>query len=133
MTRGVRLYCSLVGAVDTVTGLLLLIVPLLTLRMMFVRTMPAEPLFVRFIGVFVASVGVMYLYPFLGRSRGATDARLQVVLETTTIVRGGVATFLLVAVLAGALEPAWSVVLVSDGLLAVVQGWILAQGLADAR
>lgn len=111
--------CLIAGAVDTVTGALLMASPTLALGLMGVAPMPAEPIYLRFIGAFVAGVGISYVLPF--RDRPNRDVRLVAMLEMTAFVRFAVGGFVAVAVLCGALGPAWSTVAVTDLGLATAQ------------
>jgi hypothetical protein len=132
------LYCALAGACDSLTGLLLVFVPLVTLDLMRITTTPAEPVYLRFIGAFVAGVGVSYLYPFLARDRGGLEHRLSIVLEVTALVRIGIAAFVTFAIAAGDLSMGWSTVVITDVGLAtaqilVVRRWVLASPSAGER
>ncbi len=121
--RLIAVYCLLAGACDAVTGALLVSAPIATLRLMGIAELPVEPIYMRFIGVFVGSVGLAYLYPFL--FRGGSVSRQTVVLEVTALVRLGVALFLGVSIARAALAPAWSIVLLTDLALATAQIWML--------
>jgi hypothetical protein len=133
MSRGVRIFCCVAGAGDLATGVLLMFAPLTTVGLMRIETTPLEPVYLRFVGAFVAAVGSLYLYPFLSRSRRLRDLRLRTVLEATALVRATIATFLAVALIGGELELAWMSVLITDGTLATIQIMMLTGGLADAR
>lgn len=117
------IYCLLAGCCDSVTGVLLGTAPSFTLKLMGVA--PASPdLHLRFVGVFVGSIGLSYLYPFLG-NLSQRPMRWRVVLEVTTLVRSLVAVFLTLQIVRGNLPVAWSSVPLTDGLLAVTQCFIL--------
>ena len=118
-------YCWLAGAGDTLTGLLLLVAPGRTLSWMFIPAPAAEPIFLRYIGLFVAAVGLVYLYPWLWRAAPQRRARLAPVLEITALMRAAVALFLAVAVATGALPLPWVSILVFDATLAAVQLFML--------
>ncbi len=122
----ITVYCLLAGACDAVTGVLLVSVPIATLKLMRIAELPAEPIYMRFIGVFVGGVGLAYLYPLV-LSRGRSDTRLSVVLEVTALVRLCVALFLGVSIARAALATAWSTVLLTDLLLAAAQIWMLTR------
>ncbi len=123
--RLITFYCLLAGTCDAVTGALLVSAPIATLELMGVAELPAEPIYMRFIGVFVGGVGLAYWYPFL--YRGWSSGRLTVVLEVTALVRLCVALFLGVSIARGLLAPAWSIVLLTDLTLASVQIWMLTK------
>jgi hypothetical protein len=120
-------YQLLTGLSDSTTGLLLLFVPQLTLRLMRLDE-PADTLpFLSYIGAFVLSVGIACLYGgFLAR-KVETD-RLEVVWLLTTIIRGLVAVFLTIKIATGGLQPGWATVAVSDGALALLQTVGLTKG-----
>jgi hypothetical protein len=120
-SRDAFVLCALAGACDALTGLLLVAAPLFTLRLMHIATMPAEPIYMRWIGVFVFAVGSAYALPFLGRRPDDRNRRLVGVLEVTALLRACVAVFIAGAVLQGALEPGWSMVFFTDAALVVLQ------------
>ena len=121
---GLLAFALAAGVCDLLTGLGLLAVPQLTLAAMGAHGELVQPVFLRFVGAFVAAVGALYLYPFaLGGPR--RDGRLKGVLEATALVRGAVALFVTASLVAGALEPAWIAVAATDGILSAVQLWIL--------
>jgi hypothetical protein len=107
---------------DTITGILLLAAPLLTLRLMRISGVPLEPVYLRWIGAFVLASGVMYVYPFLPRAGAILRAdRFQIVLEATTIIRVCVAATVWAAILARTLPAAWSSVGLTDAAIAAAQ------------
>jgi len=136
----VRAYFLAAGGCDLATGALLLALPGLALAAVSWAgagvgagplPAPAEPVYLRFVGAFVAGVGASYLYPFLP-GVVPRPGRLATVAEGTALVRGSVALFLGAAVAAGALAAGWLVVAAVDGLLAAVQLGLLARGWIDA-
>lgn len=120
--RWLHAYCLLAGACDATTGALLVAAPGLTLGWMGIAQRPSEPVYLRFVGVFVAAVGLSYLYPFLTLYR---EARFRVVLETTALIRLAVAVFVGAAVIARALTPLWLSVCATDLALATFQLTVL--------
>jgi hypothetical protein len=126
---GVALFCWLAGACDGATGLLLVASPRVALDLMRVAPAPAEPIYLRFVGVFVGGVGFAYLYPWvLARSR--RWLRIVTVLELTTGLRLAVGIFVVASVAAGALVPAWLVVAVTDLGVAAAQVFLLGRRVA---
>ena len=135
-----RAYLVLAGLCDGLTGLLLLLAPDLVMRFMGVAT-DHEPVLLRYIGVFVALLGVTYLYPWWrgvlvpgsqaahdGAAHGAVE---RTVVEVTAVVRGGVAAYVAVSILAGTLSSPWWLVALTDSSLAVFQvGWWRRSGAA---
>lgn len=126
--RGAALFCLLAGGGDAMTGLLLAAAPALVLRLLGMARPAGDLVFLRFIGVFVACVGLAYLYPWL--SKGARrDRRLAAAVEMTAGFRLAVALFVSVAVGTGELEPPWLAVGAYDALVATAQLGLLARGM----
>lgn len=120
------------GLSDTATGLLLILAPAFTLRLMGLAV-PSDTLpFLSYIGAFVLSVGIACLYGGLLTTRVNQAPKLEVVWLLTAITRGLVAAFVVSGILSGALAAGWVLVAVSDGVLALIQGLGLFKGwLAD--
>jgi hypothetical protein len=112
-------YCLVVGAIDGATGVLLVWAPELTLGLMGITTVPPETIFLRFIGAFVAAVGLLYWLPLLPPRTGYE--RRRVVLEATALVRTCVGCFVFAAIVSGSLEPSWFSVSAFDLALAATQ------------
>ena len=129
--RGPRLFCLVAGGGDAMTGLLLLAAPRLVLRLLG-ADVPGDSggdlVLLRFVGVFVGSVGLAYLYPWLLRG----ESRLRTAVEITAGVRLAVALFLGFAVLTGQLDLPWATVGAYDALVATAQIGLLARGFFDA-
>jgi len=124
-------YAWLAGLCDSATGVLLIGAPATALQLMGVADRPAEPVFLRWIGAFVGTIGLTYLYPLVGRDRRRRQARLRVVFEATTLIRSGIATFVALAIAGSLLSVDWWPVAVTDGVLALVQGLLLRGGYLD--
>ena len=133
MKRPVLLgYQLITGFSDTSTGLLLILAPALTLRLMHLQAASGALPFLSYIGSFVLSVGLACLYGGLLATRAASSQKLEVVWVLTAITRAIVAIFLISSVLSGALESGWITVAAFDGVLALVQTFGLSRGwLAD--
>lgn len=111
------------GGMDAVTGLLLIVAPAMVLRLLGIAPLVAEALiFLNWVGVFVLAAGLSYGLALTGRARG------EAVWMFTGLVRILVAIFLSIRVITGAMETAWLLVAVSDGLVAAGQGVILLAG-----
>jgi len=109
---------------DALTGLLLIFVPSLVLRLLRIDApSPEAMVYLSWIGVFVMAVGLSYAFA-LGERRGAGE----VVWLFTALVRMLVAMFLVVKITQGSLAAAWAVVAMSDGVVASVQMVILRKG-----
>lgn len=110
------------GAMDLGTGQGLVFAPALTLKLMSVPVPWVDALvFVRFVGVFVGSVGLSYLLAL----RGA--GTLRAVFDLTRLFRAGAGTFCAVAVGLGWFAPMWLMVALTDWSLVVAQSWLLRQ------
>jgi hypothetical protein len=120
------LFCLFAGLGDAATGILLVATPALVLRLLGIGTVTDEVL-LRFVGVFVACVGLTYLYPWVLRRRG----RLRPAMEITAGIRLAVAVFLAITVLRGAMDEAWIPVGGYDALVAAAQLALLARGFFD--
>jgi hypothetical protein len=110
----------LAGAMDFFTGVLLMTTPRLTFRLMGLAEVE-DVAFVRFIGAFVASVGLTYLW---GLYRGS----LKTTWEFTALVRGCVGFFVTIAIARHVLELGWLTVAATDLGLAGLQVFFLQKG-----
>ncbi len=118
-----RYWSVAVGAMDALTGLLLIVAPASVLGLLGLAVPSPDALvFLSWIGVFVMSVGLSYAMALGRRGRG------EAVWGFTSLVRMFVALFLTVNILHGSLAPAWALVGISDGMVAVVQIVILRKG-----
>ncbi|MDB6022202.1 MAG: hypothetical protein JWQ04_2059 [Pedosphaera sp.] len=122
-SRWLLVYQCLAGLCDVTTGVLLVFAPGWTLTLMGVRHIPQPVDFASFIGAFVLSVGVAYLYAACLPMNAANAPRWQTVWWLTALSRTSVAGFLAWKILTGHLESAWLTVALTDGLVAVFQ-WI---------
>ena len=119
-------YCALVGACDVATGMLLLFFPEQTMRLMLIPQMPAEPVYLRFIGAFVFGVGAAYWMPFcIFENPSARLHSIRTVFSVTTLSRTTVALFVASAVSSQQLRVEWLSVFATDALLAVFQCYLL--------
>lgn len=105
-----------VGAMDALTGLLLVLAPGLVLAMLGISAVEGAALvFLRWIGVFVGGVGLSYGMCLRGREPAET------VWAFTGVVRLLVCVFVSTQVAAGSLDVRWLVVAVADGVVAAGQ------------
>jgi hypothetical protein len=131
--RGPALFCLFAGGGDAATGLLLLFAPGLVLRLLGITVPEDNLILLRFVGVFVGSVGLAYLYPWLLHPRLLRgESRLRTAIEITAGVRLAVALFLGFAVMTGRLDLPWATVGVYDALVAMAQIGLLARGFFGA-
>lgn len=130
LPRGMALFAIAVGSCDAATGAALIALPLWTLRQMGVAALPAEPVFVRWIGAFVLAVGLAYLYPFVLRAGGPRRRRerLRTIFEVTFLARALVAVVAGGAIASGHLERAWLGVPLFDAAVALAQLVLLRRG-----
>lgn len=148
--RWVALFSLVAGSCDTATGILLVSSPALALQWMGIRDLGPEPLCaghamadvqLRYLGMFVGSIGLSYLYPWLfvrDRIHLLTSAgpepdrrwleRLSVVFEVTCLVRLAVALFVTVATAMGALSAPWLSIAATDLTFALCQIQMLHHG-----
>jgi len=122
--RWLILYQYIAGLCDTGTGLLLIVAPAWTLRLMGLTIIPQPVVFVRYIGVFVLSVGLTYLWavarwPLTSHAHIGWSAQWKI----TALVRTLVAVFVVGQIASSALESRWISVALSDGAFAMIQ-WI---------
>lgn len=127
MTRGTLALALAACASDASTGLLLVVAPGAVLGLLRLPV-PDDPVFVRWLGVFVLAVGLAYAWPFLWRDPRARTARLVAAFELTALVRFAVAAFLAVAVGSGALAPGGLGIAAFDAAVAAAQVALLARG-----
>lgn len=124
LPRWTPVMAVVVGAMDAATGIGLVAAPHWTLSRMGIVPPGSEALdYVRFVGVFVAAVGLSYGWAWL---RGSEN-RLRMVLEFTLLFRAGAGTFTAMMVLAGGWPVAWLAVSVTDLGLVLLQGGLLAK------
>ncbi|MEI6653650.1 MAG: hypothetical protein WCP45_02700 [Verrucomicrobiota bacterium] len=105
-----------VGAMDAVTGLLLVMVPALILQLLGIAPPSGEALvFVSWIGVFVTGVGLSYAMVLVDRRSAKT------VWMITAMLRGLVAAYVAWRIADGSLVPVWAMVALTDSVVAMVQ------------
>jgi hypothetical protein len=121
-------YQLVTGLSDSSTGVLLVLAPALTLRLMRVHAVPAALPFLSYVGVFVLSVGVACLYGAYLVVQRERREKLETVWLLTAITRGLVALFVIGKVAGGSLESGWMTVACTDGLFAIVQATGLVRG-----
>ncbi len=111
------------GAMDAFTGLLLIVAPAATLKLIGIAPPGPDALvFVSWIGVFVGAVGLSYGLALINRRRGAT------VWTFTALVRTLVGIFVSCRIAAGDLALPWALVAVADLAVAGFQLALLRAG-----
>lgn len=116
-------WSAAVGAMDAVTGMLLVLSPETVLKLLGIAPPSPESLvFLSWIGVFVMAVGLSYGLALGRRGRG------EAVWMFTAMVRILVAAFLTFRILDGSLPKAWFIVASADAAVALAQGIVLRAG-----
>ena len=123
-------YQLIIGLSDTSTGVLLMVAPELTLRMMRLHAPDDALPYLSFTGAFVSSVGITCLYGAFIVARRCAPTKLELVWLLTAIIRASVAIFLIGQVVAGTLAAGWLMVAVVDGSCVLIQAIGLRQGWA---
>ncbi|HEY2469392.1 MAG TPA: hypothetical protein VGI45_16345 [Terracidiphilus sp.] len=121
-------YQLVAGLSDTSTGVLLIVAPLFTLRMMGLAVPHDATPFLSFIGAFVLAVGLAYLYGALLVRRTSGVPRLEAVWLLTAMTRSSVAIFVVAAVLNGSLAPGWLTIAIFDAICVLIQARGLRRG-----
>jgi hypothetical protein len=128
-------YQYFAGLCDSCTGLLLIGAPVWTLHLMGLTVIPQPVAFVRYIGVFVFSVGLSYLWaavrwPLTSHAHIGWSTQWKI----TAMIRASVAVFVLWQVVSAGIEARWITVAFSDGMFALIQclglekGWLTRAG-----
>jgi len=114
-------YQCAAGLSDTLTGALLCTAPQFTLHLMGLHA-PADSVpYVSYIGAFVLSVGLCYLYGALLIAIEAPAERMEMVWLLTAFICSAVAIYVLKGVLVGDLESGWITVAVFDAACVLIQ------------
>ena len=112
-----------VGAMDAVTGLLLVVAPAFVLKLLGIPVPSPDALvFLSWMGVFVAGVGLSYGLVLIDRKSGPT------VWMITALVRVLVGVFVSWRIMDGSLVPLWAVVALTDLIVASGQLALLRAG-----
>ena len=119
-TALVRTITLLAGAMDLCTGILLMVNPRFTCRLMGLPTL-SEVGFLPFVGAFVTAVGSSYLW-------GLWRRQLRSTWELTALVRFIIGVFVTISVASGTLATGWLTVAATDLGLALLQSIFLRKG-----
>ncbi len=114
-------YQCAAGLSDATTGALLCAAPQFTLRLMGLHTAQGSLPYLSYIGAFVLSVGMSYLYGAVLIAIEAPPERMEIVWLLTAFTRSAVAIYVLKSVLAGDLETGWITVALFDAACAMIQ------------
>jgi hypothetical protein len=116
MKMNVKSWSLIAGWMDASTGLMLIFAPKLSLYVMKIPPLdPASLVFLQWIGAFVGSVGLSYLFAL----RSEQDR--VVVWKITALIRFIIAAFVVVMIAQGKLIPSWWNVAATDFIIALVQ------------
>jgi hypothetical protein len=116
-------WSAAVGAMDAVTGLLLVVAPALVLKLLGIPLPSLDALvFLSWMGVFVAGVGLSYGLVLIDRKSGPT------VWMITALVRVLVGVFVSWRIMDGSLVPLWAAVALTDLIVASGQLALLRAG-----
>lgn len=131
MRKSILLGLSLcAGGGDFITGLLLILAPAFTLRLMQVP-LPEDLVFLRFVGCFVGSVGLSYFLGLASWWRHRDLSRLRACWEFTIPFRLAAAAFVAWQVWDGQLARPWLSVPIFDGFWAGLQMALLQRGIFE--
>jgi hypothetical protein len=121
--RWIPRWNAAVGAMDALTGVLLMAAPGFALRLMGLAVPPGEWIWVSWIGAFVFAVGACYFFAL----KPPVDRERRIVCVTvwrmTAMARTVVALFLAGKIASGMLASGWATVAITDAAVAAVQ-WI---------
>lgn len=124
-----NVYQYLAGLCDTGTGMLLIAFPGFILGLMGLGIVPNP--YIRFIGVFVLSVGLTYLWTVIRWPLNQRSIHVWLTQwKITVLIRSLVAIFVVWQVAARAIDLSWITVAITDGIFAAIQiigleqGWI---------
>ena len=121
-------YQIFAGFCDASTGVLLLMAPALTLRLMLLRAPDDALIYVSFIGAFVLATGLTYLYGAFLLMREGCATKLEMLWLLTALTRACVAIFVIGQVFAGTLPMGWISVAAADGTCVLIQATGLRKG-----
>jgi hypothetical protein len=121
------------GTLDFCTGVGLVAAPDVMLRLMGVKEVLGDLVYLRFVGAFVGAVGASYLWASWRRKQSGDPALLRATLEITIIFRLAAGTFAAWAIWRGWLAPAWTSIPLTDFILAAGQTWLLQRDALAAK
>jgi hypothetical protein len=124
-----RLFALCAGVGDVVTGVLLLLAPAATLRLMRATWPGPDAVGLRFVGAFVLGIGLVHVAGLALAPRGG--ARLRHFMEASALVRACVAGFVAGAIVLHALPAAWASVALTDTTFAIAQVALARRGAFD--
>ena len=132
--KALRWVQVLLGSMDTLTGVLLVFAPAVTLKLMGITHVEGSLTMVSWVGVFVFSVGASYFLVGWGSGGDEALAAWRMQWKMSALVRIAVGCFVLWKLITGELEPAWWSVALTDlvvaagQILGLRQGWLRGRG-----
>jgi len=122
-------FTAFAGGLDTIAGLGFVFLPEATLAAMGADPeMEADAFFLSFVGVFVVSVGLGYLWALQRWLKRGDTAFLRAVWRLTILFRLASGTYCAVSLLNGDLDAGWLGVPLADFVFASLQIWLLRAG-----
>lgn len=118
--RFIFLFHYATGLMDVLTGILLILAPAMTLKLMQVTPRDEAPELVSYIGVFVFAVGGSHFLAGAFPTDQVSRERWRTIWKTSALVRFSVAAYVTVKVVSQVLEPRWLSVAITDCLVASV-------------
>ena len=121
--RSLMGYQRLAGTCDLLTGLLLLLIPEATMRLMGFRE-PANVASaegISLIGVFVLATGLAYLVTARVPANARDWARIETTMLITAMTRAVVSVYLICQLTRDVMEWPWIFVAITDGSMAFIQ------------
>ena len=118
--RTIILISIVAGGGDLGTGLMLICTPAGTLALMGVPVV-RELVWIQYIGVFVACVGLSYFAGLISWWNSGSFVRLRTVWELTVLFRAAIGAFVGIEVLCGSLQTGWWAVVATDWFWAGLQ------------
>lgn len=107
------------GLMDALTGICLIALPAVTLRLMGV-TPGTDLVFVSYIGVFVFAVGASHFFAGPFPATAVARERWKTIWKISILARLSVGVFVLVQIMQGTLESAWISVTATDFSVAFI-------------
>ena len=114
-------YQAIAGASDGATGAMLWIAPQFTLHLMGLNAPADAAPYISWIGAFVFSVGIAYLYGAMLIALRAPAERTEIVWLLTAFTRSAVAIYVLKSILAGQLQFGWITIALFDAACVLIQ------------
>ncbi len=126
-TKQILLLNTVIGLMDTLTGILLMISPVIVLKLLFIPEIPIETIYLRFIGAFVCAVGSTYLISALYFRDTNYLIYVKGLWAFTGLIRLTIGSFLVITVSLGLLHFLWLTVALADLSIAILQFYLISK------